>query len=333
MSAEPTPRVAIGLPSFNGEDHLDAALTSLRAQSYGEFVLACHDDASSDRTVEILERHAAEDPRIVVERAERRVGMIGNWRASFLLARAHCPSMTYYAWASDHDIWHPSWLERLLDQLERHEEAVLAYPFTVGIGDDGTELRRRGGAFSTVGVSGRRRRLAAAVRGMGAGSMVYGLYRADLVERCGIFPAVIAPDRLLLSELALFGEFLQVEERLWSRRYRTGVTVSNARQRRAFFPERTPLWAYLPWPLQHSTVLGWRLAVKGAGRPEVGRVAGAAVAGWYGVRTLGLATYRRARKALHPWRKRWRKRRRRRARALRTAERERRQAERSAKRD
>jgi hypothetical protein len=129
--------------------------------------------------------------------------------------------------------------------------------------------------------------------------MVYGLFRVRLLQRCGMLRAVLQPDRLLLSELALYGEFRQVPEVLWSRRYRRGVRVSAARQRRAFFPAGAPLYSYVPWPLQHAGALGRSMVVRGAGRPEYSRRRGLAITVWYALRAAALAAYRRARKIGH----------------------------------
>jgi hypothetical protein len=48
-----------------------------------------------------------------------------------------------------------------------------------------------------------------------------------------------------------------------------------SRQHRYIFPERVPLYARLPSSVQHASLLFWRLAVLGRGRPYVGRRAGA----------------------------------------------------------
>lgn len=56
------------LPVRNGERWLDAAIASIRAQTFGDFELLVIDDGSSDRTASIATRHAAEDPRVVLVR-------------------------------------------------------------------------------------------------------------------------------------------------------------------------------------------------------------------------------------------------------------------------
>jgi hypothetical protein len=118
---------------------------------------------------------------------------------------------------------------------------------------------------------------------MTSGDMVYGLFRVTALERVGPFPYVIGPDRLLLAQAALLGEFRQIPEVLWHRRFQKRVTYH--RQRRAFFPKRrAPFHTYIPWVLVHGGVLVWRFAVRGAGRPEISRPAALGLAGSYVVR-------------------------------------------------
>src|SRR3954447_4827838 len=111
--------------------------------------------------------------------------------------------------------------------------------------------------------------------------MVYGLFRADELERCGVYRYVRDPDRLLIFELSAFGSFYQASDPLFSRR-RTEAKPTTGRQMAGFFPDRRrPLYTYLPWPVPHSAMLGWSLAVRGEGAPRVSRLAGAGIAAWY----------------------------------------------------
>lgn len=54
------------LPVRNGERWLDAAIASVRAQTFGDFELMVIDDGSTDGTARIASRHAAEDGRVAV---------------------------------------------------------------------------------------------------------------------------------------------------------------------------------------------------------------------------------------------------------------------------
>jgi glycosyltransferase involved in cell wall biosynthesis len=272
--------VGIGLPSCNGGAYVEEAISSLRAQTYGDFVVACTDDVSTDGTADILERHAAEDPRIRVQRSATRRGMVDNWIAAYRFARELSPSMRYFAWASDHDIWDPRWLELLVAELEAHPEASLAYPLDVLIDAEGEQVRRPW-HFDTAGMTSVRPRFVSATRRMRSGNLVYGLQRADLVERCGVFYQAIFPDRILVEQLALIGEFRQVDEVLWKRRQFQREESIRTRQKRVLFREPRPLHTRLPFPLVHGALLTWFVLVRGSTRPEVGRARAMPLVVWY----------------------------------------------------
>jgi len=192
----------------------------------------------------------------------------------FAVARERFPEAEYFAWASDHDLWHPRWLQSLVDTLDRHPEVVLTYPLNRRIGASGEILARKPWAFDTFGMTDRWTRLSLSIRRMSAGNMVYGLYRVELLARAGVYRRVLVPDRLLMTELAVYGQFKQVPQVLWFRRW-YGRIFSLNRQRRSFFPGGRPLYMYAPWWVSHGASLFWTFGVRKAGAPGIGRVAGA----------------------------------------------------------
>jgi hypothetical protein len=266
------PGAVFGLAAYNGEAHVAEAIESLLTQTRRDLAVVIVDDCSTDGTAEICRRYVELDARVTYERNDRRLGLVRNWRRAFTLAAERHPGARYFAWASDHDVWDARWLELLAAELDAHPEGVLAYPLTVRIDDQGSEYPTRERLFDTGGVADPRervRRVAGELRG--AGEMVYGLMRRSAMERAGPFPLAVLSDRLYLERLALEGELRQVHERLWYRRFRAGVAMSNARQRRTAFPEGAPLVAYAPWWLTHPVLLArstgsWRLGVEVAGR-------------------------------------------------------------------
>lgn len=274
----PSPRVVIGATLYNRAEYLPEALESLLSQTYRDYLLLLVDDGSTDRTRDILQFYASSDDRLIVRHNSSRLGMINNWRRAFEIALEVAPDLEYFAWASDHDVWHPRWLSALVAELDQHPEAILAYPRVLRIADRG-EVLRRPWLFDTAGIQEPAERLRLACAHMRAGDMVYGLFRASVLARAGVFRPVLVPDRLLLAELALYGEFRQVPEVLWYRRFENLASV--ARQRASFFPDGVPAYAYLPYWLQHLGVLLWQLGVRGAGEPEIGRLSGVLLSAAY----------------------------------------------------
>jgi glycosyltransferase involved in cell wall biosynthesis len=268
------PRVIIGSPLFNHAKDFREAIESILGQTFTDFALVLVDDCSTDETPAIAREYVAIDGRVSYQLNEQRLGLVDNARRSFDLARARYPDAEYFAWASDHDLWHPRWLQELVDTLDRHPGVVLAYPLNRRIGPSGEVLARRPWAFDTFGITDSWKRLSLSIRQMSAGNMVYGLYRVDLLARAGVYRRVLVPDRLLMTELAVYGQFKQVPQVLWFRRW-YGRIFSLDRQRRSFFPGGRPLYMYAPWWMSHGVSLFWTFGVERRGLPAVTRTAGA----------------------------------------------------------
>ena len=256
------PRVVLGMTLYNNARQLPHALDSLLAQSHGDFALLLLDDASTDGTEEIARRHAARDARVRYLRHAERQAMIATWREVAEIAAREWPSAEYFAWVSDHDWWHPRWLERLITELDADPGAVLAYPVTRRVAPNGEEIDKGPRLFDTAAYDDLHARWRHwCHRGVGAGDMVYGLIRIDALRKAGIFRPVLRPDRLLVAELTLQGRIRQVREVLWFRRQSEGTSVE--RQHATLMrPEEMPRWfSWPPW-LQHSYVLWHEYAAR-----------------------------------------------------------------------
>ena len=271
------PRVVIGALLFNHAGEFREAIESILAQTYEQFALLLVDDRSTDDTPGIAREYAALDPRITYVVNPQRLGMVDNSCHAFALARQRYPDAEYFAWASDHDLWHPRWLQQLVDALDAHPEVVLAYPLNRRIGAHGELLARKPWSFDTFGITDPWARVRLSVRRMSAGNMVYGLYRVGSLARAGVYRRILVPDRLLMTELAIYGQFKQVPQVLWFRRW-YGRIFSLGRQRANFFPGRRPLYMYAPWWISHGVSLFRTFCVDGVGVPQITRGQGARLA-------------------------------------------------------
>ena len=280
MEADPDmsaggPRVVFGMAAYNRPDTLAQVLESLLSQTCGDFAIVIADDRPGPEVEAVIETYRRLDARIVYRPNPTRLGMVGNWRMAFERGREHFPGSEYFAWVSDHDFWHPRWLEVLLGVLDAHPEVVLAYPQLQRIFPKFRKTITR--TFDTFGITSPVARLRGATSGMvTAGNCVYGLFRSSALAQVGVFPAVLMPDRLLMLQLALLGQFRQVQEILWYRE--VAGSFSYSRQRQMLFVGGAPLYTYVPVHLQHFGVLFWQFAVCGRARPAAGRLPSAAYA-------------------------------------------------------
>lgn len=109
------PRVTVLMPVLNAEDFLPETLTSIWAQSFGDFELLAIDDGSADRTPEILA--ACRDPRLRVLRNETRRKLSGALNRGLEEARGD-----FVARMDADDLMRPDRLARQVAHLERHAE-------------------------------------------------------------------------------------------------------------------------------------------------------------------------------------------------------------------
>ncbi|HIA50764.1 MAG TPA: glycosyltransferase, partial [Candidatus Melainabacteria bacterium] len=112
--------VSICLPTFNGADFLPKAIESALAQTHKNFELLISDDCSTDKTSEIIEDYAKQDPRIHHWKNDRRLGLFANYNSCFARAKGD-----YIKPHAQDDLWEPTLIERSLSILQKHENVAL----------------------------------------------------------------------------------------------------------------------------------------------------------------------------------------------------------------
>ncbi len=144
------PIVCLGMPLYNQTRYLPEALNSLLAQTYSNFKLIISDDSTEPGPGQIVKSFVDRDQRIIYYKNEDRKGLVDNWRNCLHLAG----NVDYFAWVGDHDIWHPNWLESLVQILNTQENVLLVYPKTVNIDDKGQIFNKKSKSdFSSLGLS------------------------------------------------------------------------------------------------------------------------------------------------------------------------------------
>lgn len=272
-------RVVFAIPAYQHAHKLKQTLDSILNQTYKNFRIAAVDDFSTDGTLQILKEYASSEPRLNVYQNPKRLGYTRNANRALDLARALQPNAEYFAWGSDHDIWDPYWLERLVDCLDRNPDSPLAWSWFHRIDEKGDIVTSRATDLGRGQSADRYERVRYAASEVAAGSCLHGLIRIAALRKTGGLRRVLVPDRLLIAELATVGPFQQVPEYLWSRRY-FGL-VSRARQRRASFPDGPPIQTYLPISVQHFAILIQDYVIHRLGRPAFGPLEGLAIAYTY----------------------------------------------------
>jgi Glycosyltransferases involved in cell wall biogenesis len=206
--------VSVGLPVYNGEQYLAVALGSIVAQDHGNLEIIVSDNASTDRTQEIIAQFAAWDQRIRYTRNDRNIGAPANFNRCFELA-----SGRYFMWMADDDVWDPSYVRKCVAALEANQDAVLACSRVRFIDQAGDPIEMDYTLADNPDLSNRS--VIERVRtltGRGGWYLIYGLIRREELARTRLMTERYGGDVVLVTELLLSGPFVLVPEILhWYR--------------------------------------------------------------------------------------------------------------------
>lgn len=110
------PVVSIITPAYNAARYIEHTLESAVRQTFGDFELLIVDDGSTDQTLEIANRYAARDSRVLVSRQSNR-GIASARNAAMAQARGR-----YFALLDSDDLWFPTYLAEQIAILEQRPD-------------------------------------------------------------------------------------------------------------------------------------------------------------------------------------------------------------------
>jgi glycosyltransferase involved in cell wall biosynthesis len=216
----PRPRVSVALPVFDGEDYLAEAIGSILGQDLEELELIIGDNGSTDRTEEIC-REVTADPRVRYERSPVNRG--AAWNYNRLVDMANAP---LFKWAAHDDVLAPSFLRRCVEHLDGEPAAVIAYPQSVLIDGGGRVIDAGFRDGLDLRLDDPLVRFRRYLVHPGEQHPVFGVIRTDALRRTNLIANCWGGDQVLLAELLMVGEFHEVPERLFMRRYHPGTSLA-----------------------------------------------------------------------------------------------------------
>jgi glycosyltransferase involved in cell wall biosynthesis len=230
------PNVSIGLPVYNGEKYLPAALNSILQQDYTDFELIISDNASTDTTQDICRQFAIKDSRIRYYRNELNIGACENFRQVFKQSRAK-----YFKWACHDDVHLPGFMRRCVEVMSHASPTVvLVAPRTQIINADGQVIPTSIECLHTPQVRPHQR-IAEVLRNVKWATALYGLFRREALEKTRLIDSFFASDRVLLFEAAILGQILEIPEVLFQHRVHPDKSTNINRTPSEFLKWFSPL--------------------------------------------------------------------------------------------
>jgi len=209
-----TPAVSFGVPVYNGETYLAAALESVQHQDLEDIEIVVSDNGSTDGTDAICGAAARSDPRIRYLRSPVNRG--GSWNYMRVARAATAP---LFSWMAADDIKLPSFASSCVAALAQDGDAVMACPRTQLIDERDRVFENLNDESMGLDAQDPHVRVRNLLRSQ-ASHVTYGVIRMAALRRTrGILP-MVGDDMVLLTELLCQGPALTVDERsFWQRRH------------------------------------------------------------------------------------------------------------------
>jgi len=220
--------VTIGLPVYNGENFLGAAIDALLGQTFVDFTLVISDNASTDATEEICRAAARSDQRIRYIRQTANLGAAPNYNVVF--SDVESP---LFMWATHDDLKYPAYVERCVEALDAQPDTVLAYTLYEEIDGEGSPGPRAEPRpeLSSPEPSVRLGRVIS--RGISRWPRnntypIFGVMRSDVIRRTAMHGGYQGSDRVFLAEIALNGPFAEIGDVLMGYRFHEAQSMAAA---------------------------------------------------------------------------------------------------------
>jgi len=211
-------KVIIGLPVYNGQKHLGAAIESHLCQTYGDFELVISDNGSTDATPELCAGYAKQDARVKYLRSDVNRGILWNHRRVF---EGVDNTTQYFRWAGGDDIMEPGLLQAMVAVLDARPDVEAVMPDTKNIDDNGEIIgsMERVLDLQSSDVFERAHDILVANY---QHVIAYGLLRAQTLRKMRTGPNYPGWDAVFAWELAIRGKMVQSPGPVLLRRFHPG---------------------------------------------------------------------------------------------------------------
>jgi glycosyltransferase involved in cell wall biosynthesis len=142
---KPNPLVTVLMPVYNAGDYLRLSIESILAQTFKDFEFLIINDCSTDNSVETILSFI--DPRIVLHSNAHNLGQTKSLNIGLKLAKGK-----YVARMDADDMAFPSWLEKLINYIEKNPDIAAVGTAAIVIDSLGRvkEFRRMPTTFSEI---------------------------------------------------------------------------------------------------------------------------------------------------------------------------------------
>jgi len=206
------PLVSVGLPVYNGDRFLDETISSILSQDIESLELIISDNGSTDNTRSIIGQRSNQDHRVRAVFRDDNLGAAWNFNNVLRLARGK-----YFHWSGYDDVMDSNMLRCCIDALRQEKNAVLAYPGTKIIDENGVFVEEYDNGMHLTQADAAVR-LSQYLRNIGLANPIFGVFPTEEIRAVGGLGDYPSADLVTLARLVMRGQVIEIPEPLFSRR-------------------------------------------------------------------------------------------------------------------
>ncbi len=200
--------ICVGVSTFNGQKTLHKTLTSLEEQTFKNFSVFICDDASTDKTVDIIKMFCDRNENFFYEVNKKNIGMIQNNNNIFLKSNSK-----YFTWVDQDDFREKNYLYECYNEIEKNKNASLVFAKTGVINKQNDLLMH----INTINSVSKKKNVIERYKNLLINfhdTIIYSLIKSDSLKKTQLWTNINGSANKLIFELSLQGEFLQVDKLL-----------------------------------------------------------------------------------------------------------------------
>lgn len=203
--------IDVVMPCYNSEDTITAVLDGLASQTHTNFRLYIVNNASTDKTVSIINNHPIRKKTTIIQNPAN-IGFVRNVRRAFSIGLNK-----YLAICSSNDILYPSYLENLLSHHNR--ETSITYALSDFYAGNKLLKKAVASEYFTADENSPVKRCNKVMAKSSFSSPFWSLYNRDALTKASPFPFERGGDHVFVAEMALYGKIKMVPKRLFRRNF------------------------------------------------------------------------------------------------------------------
>lgn len=242
---------SIGIPVFQGENYLGEAIEAARSQTHPYLEIVVSDNASTDRTAEIIRQQHTKDQRVRSVAQESNIGAAENYNEVFRESHGE-----FFAWNAHDDYTSPDFISAGIAALEADPEAVIAIAHPFHVDSAGAKLRPINVPPELTTAQSPAARFRAAAR-CNPAVLVFGLYRREALLSTSLHEQFTGSDRNLVAEAMLVGRAVWAGSSEFYLRHHDNRSVRRLRSPGSRFSFPREAW-YAPTRAGKMVFPSWR---------------------------------------------------------------------------